>query len=43
MAEMPYIPLAPAICAAVKEALGVWYDQFPLIPERILQGMGALD
>jgi CO/xanthine dehydrogenase Mo-binding subunit len=43
MAEMPYIPLAPAITAAVKDALGIWYDEFPLIPERILRGMGALD
>ncbi len=43
MAEMPFIPLAPAITAAVKDALGIWYDEFPLIPERILRGMGALD
>ncbi len=43
MAEMPYIPLAPAITAAVKDATGVWFDEFPLLPERILRGMGALD
>ena len=36
MAEMPYIPLAPAITAAVQDALGVWIDEFPLTPERIL-------
>jgi CO/xanthine dehydrogenase Mo-binding subunit len=43
MAEMPYIPLAPAITAAVKDATGIWFDEFPLLPERILRGMGALD
>lgn len=43
MAEMPYIPLAPAITAAVKDALGLWFDEFPLIPERVLRGLGELD
>jgi CO/xanthine dehydrogenase Mo-binding subunit len=36
MGEMPYIPLAPAVIAAVKDAVGVWFDGFPLIPERVL-------
>jgi CO/xanthine dehydrogenase Mo-binding subunit len=36
MAEMPYIPLAPAVIAAVKDAVGVWFDEFPLTPERVL-------
>lgn len=36
MGEMPYIPLAPAIAAAVKDATGVWIDEFPLTPERVL-------
>jgi CO/xanthine dehydrogenase Mo-binding subunit len=39
MAEMPFIPLAPAITAAVHDALGLWYDDFPLLPERILRGL----
>lgn len=42
MAEMPFIPLAPAIVAAVHDAVGVWYDEFPLTPERILHGLGKL-
>jgi CO/xanthine dehydrogenase Mo-binding subunit len=42
MAEMPYIPLAPAITAAVHDALGIWYDEFPLLPERIARGLGQL-
>jgi CO/xanthine dehydrogenase Mo-binding subunit len=36
MAEMPYIPLAPAVMAAVKDAVGVWFNEFPLTPERVL-------
>ena len=42
MAEMPYIPLAPAVIAAVHDALGTWFDSFPLTPERVLRGMGKL-
>jgi CO/xanthine dehydrogenase Mo-binding subunit len=42
MAEMPFIPLTPAIVSAVHDAVGVWYDQFPLTPERILHGLGKL-
>jgi CO/xanthine dehydrogenase Mo-binding subunit len=39
MAEMPFIPLAPAIVAAVRDAVGVWFDEFPLTPERVIQGL----
>jgi len=42
MAEMPYIPLAPAVIAAVHDALGTWFDSFPLTPERILRGIGKI-
>jgi CO/xanthine dehydrogenase Mo-binding subunit len=42
MAEMPYLPLAPAIIAAVKDATGVWFDDFPLTPERVLHGLGKI-
>jgi CO/xanthine dehydrogenase Mo-binding subunit len=42
MAEMPFIPLAPAIIDAVHNAVGVWFDSFPLIPERVLRGMGVI-
>jgi CO/xanthine dehydrogenase Mo-binding subunit len=43
MAEMPYIPLAPAIIAAVHDAIGVWIDDFPLTPERVLRALGKID
>jgi CO/xanthine dehydrogenase Mo-binding subunit len=42
MAEMPYIPLAPAVIAAVHDALGTWFDSFPLTPERVLRGIGKI-
>ena len=42
MGEMPYIPLAPAVIAAVHDATGVWFDDFPLTPERVLQGLGKI-
>ena len=35
MAEMPFIPYAPAVVAALYDATGVWFDEFPLTPERV--------
>jgi CO/xanthine dehydrogenase Mo-binding subunit len=42
MAEMPFLPLTPAIVAAVKDATGVWFSEFPLIPERVIRGLGKI-
>jgi len=42
MAEMPFLPLAPALIAAVHDATGVWFDEFPLTPERVLRGLGRI-
>ena len=39
MAEMPFIPLTPAVTAAIHDAIGIWYDEFPLTPERVLWGI----
>ncbi len=39
MAEMPFIPVAPAIIAAVHDATGVWFDEFPLTPWRVLDAL----
>ena len=39
MGEMPYLPLAPAVGAAIRYATGKWFDQFPYTPERILFGL----
>ena len=38
MAEMPFLPLAPAVVAAVHDATGVWFHDFPLVPERVCVG-----
>lgn len=47
MAEMPFIPLAPAITAAVHDATGVWFDEIPMTPDRVVtklreHGIGIL-
>ncbi len=42
MGEMPFIPLVPAITAAVHDATGIWFDDFPLTPERVLRGLGKI-
>ena len=36
---MPFLPLAPALVAAVHDAVGVWFDELPLTPERVLRGV----
>ena len=36
MAEMPFMPLAPAIIAALHDATGVWFDEIPLTPARVV-------
>jgi CO/xanthine dehydrogenase Mo-binding subunit len=37
MAEMPFIPLAPAIVAALHDATGVWFDEIPLMPWKVVE------
>lgn len=39
MGEMPFIPLAPALVAAIHDATGAWFDELPLTPERVLDGL----
>jgi CO/xanthine dehydrogenase Mo-binding subunit len=36
MAEMPFITLAPAVIAAVHDATGIWFDEIPLTPDRVV-------
>ena len=38
---MPYITYAPAVIAALHDATGVWFDEFPLTPSRVLAGLRA--
>ena len=39
MAEMPFIPLAPAIAAAVHDATGVWFDDLPFTPDKVVMAL----
>ncbi len=41
MAEMPYMTYAPAVVAALHDATGVWFDTFPLTPDRVLAGLAG--
>jgi len=36
------LPVAPAVTAAVHDAVGVWFNEFPLTPERVLRGLGKI-
>jgi CO/xanthine dehydrogenase Mo-binding subunit len=42
LGELPFLPIAPAIAAAVHDAIGVWINDFPLTPERVLRGLGKI-
>jgi CO/xanthine dehydrogenase Mo-binding subunit len=39
MAEMPFLPLAPAIIAALHDATGVWMDSIPLTPDLVVKSL----
>jgi CO/xanthine dehydrogenase Mo-binding subunit len=41
MAEMPMIPYAAAVVAALHDATGAWFDRFPLTPSRVLEGLDS--
>jgi CO/xanthine dehydrogenase Mo-binding subunit len=39
MGEMPLIPYAPAVTAALFDATGIWFDEIPLTPYRVLDAL----
>lgn len=39
VAEMPFIPTAAAIGAAIHDATGVWIDELPYTPERVWRAL----
>lgn len=41
VAEMPTIPYAAAISAALHDATGVWFDKLPLTPVQVRAGLRA--
>ncbi len=40
--ELPYLPLAPAIAHAIRNATGVWISEIPFTPERVLKALGRI-
>ena len=39
VAEMPLVPFAPAVAAAIHDAIGIWLHDLPLTPERVLEAI----
>ncbi len=39
MAEMPFLPLAPAIAAAIFDATGVWVDSQPFTAQKVVKAL----
>ncbi|TMG64312.1 MAG: aldehyde oxidase [Chloroflexi bacterium] len=35
----PLLPVPPAICSAVYDALGVWIDEIPVTPEKVVEAL----
>ena len=42
LGEVMNMCLAPAVADAVHAATGIWFDEFPLVPERVLRGLSKL-
>jgi CO/xanthine dehydrogenase Mo-binding subunit len=40
--ELPLLPYAPAVAAAIHDATGVWIHEFPFTPERVLRALGKI-
>jgi CO/xanthine dehydrogenase Mo-binding subunit len=41
MSEMPLVPFAPAVAAAIYDAAGAWLSDLPMTPERILAAIAT--
>ena len=42
LGEVMNMCLAPAVADAVHAATGIWFNEFPLVPERVLKGLDKL-
>ncbi len=40
--ELPFLTVAPAIAAAIHDATGIWINEFPFTPERVLRALGKI-
>jgi len=43
VAEMPLVPFAPAVAAAIHNATGAWLDDLPMTPERVLAAISGAE
>ncbi|MDB5074025.1 MAG: aldehyde oxidase, partial [Chloroflexi bacterium] len=41
VAEMPLVPFTAAVAAAIHDAVGVWVQDQPITPERVLTAIRA--
>ncbi|MHB8087377.1 MAG: xanthine dehydrogenase family protein molybdopterin-binding subunit [Anaerolineaceae bacterium] len=41
LGELPFLPFAPAVLAAIHNAVGVWIDEIPATPEKVLFALRA--
>jgi len=39
----PLLPVPPAVCAAVHDALDVWIDEIPVTPEKVVEALRRKD
>ena len=39
----PLLPVPPALCSAVYDALGVWIDEIPVTPEKVIEALRRKD
>ncbi len=39
LGELPFLPLAPAILAAIHDATGVWLNELPATPEKVFKAL----
>ncbi len=39
LGEVPFLPLAPAVLAAIHDATGVWLHELPATPERVFRAL----
>ena len=42
LGELPFLVVAPVIGAAIHDATGVWVNEFPFTPERVLRALGKI-
>lgn len=43
VAEMPLVPIAPAIASAIFDATGAWVSEQPMTPERVLAAISNVE